>query len=255
MSYGSNGCYSEYVCLPEEVVHKKPKNLSFQEASIVPLVAMTAYRATIENHSLKEGDTIFMTAIAGGVGSFALQFAKLKKVKKIYTIARNEKSKSYIVEKLKIAFDNILLYENKSLDQLKDQLLKTNDNKFFDATFDFVGKDIKKLCLELTGCSSHFSTILPEEENFKFPVWQGICFLRNMSIHEINVGSEAQNKNFASLDIYKKHLKHISQLLENKEISVPDIQVVGSFSLDTIKKAHKLLESSSVKGKLAMTIG
>lgn len=64
----SNGSYAQYACVPQEFVAKKPKNLSFNEAAIIPLAGMTAYRATLAVSAAHQGDIVFVAGAGGGVG-------------------------------------------------------------------------------------------------------------------------------------------------------------------------------------------
>lgn len=72
-----SGTYAELIALPESYVAHKPKGISFAEAAAVPLVALTAYQALHEVAKIGMGDRVLITGAAGGVGSFALQFAKI----------------------------------------------------------------------------------------------------------------------------------------------------------------------------------
>ena len=252
---GSNGSYAQYSCVPEELVAKKPKNISFNEAASIPLAAMTAYRATIVSRAVKEHDVVFVAGAGGGVGSFALQLLRHAKVKDIYTIARDEKSASFLVENLGLKRENIVLYENLAIEELKEQLLGKNNGRFFDATFDFVGGERKRLCLELTNYSGHFSTVLPEEK-FDYPFWgeNDIPRARNISVHQVNIGAELGSKYKESMQVYVKHLQELTSLLETGVINPPSVNVVGPFSVDTVKEGHRLLEECTVKGKLVMEV-
>jgi len=71
-----DGAYAEYIVLPESSVALKPKNLSFEEAAGVPLAALTAYQALFDAGDVQSGETVLVHAAAGGVGGFAVQFAK-----------------------------------------------------------------------------------------------------------------------------------------------------------------------------------
>lgn len=69
------GSMAEYcVARCENVVHK-PENISFEEAASIPLAGMTALQA-FQKAGLKEGDRVFITGGAGGVGTLAIQLAK-----------------------------------------------------------------------------------------------------------------------------------------------------------------------------------
>lgn len=251
----SNGSYAQYSCVPQELVVKKPKNLSFNEASTIPLAAMTAYRATLSVSAVKKGDIVFVAGAGGGVGSFAIQLLKMAEVAKIYTIAKDEESARFLTENIGINKDHILIYEGLSTQELKEKLLAMNKGHFFHATFDFVGGKMKSLCLELTGLSGHFSTVVPEM-NFDFPFWEenAIPRARNLSVHQVAIGAELGSKEKGSLQIYKNHLKIIMDLLEVGKLKPPFITVIGLLSKKTVQKAHELMESGRVKGKLVMLV-
>jgi len=73
-----HGAYAEYIALPEGQAALKPKNMSFEEAATVPLAALTAYQALFDNAKLRKNDTVLVHAAAGGVGTFAVQLAKVR---------------------------------------------------------------------------------------------------------------------------------------------------------------------------------
>ena len=251
----SNGSYAQYSCVPEELVEKKPKNLSFNEAAAVPLASMTAYRATLATSAVKEGDVVLIIGAGGGVGSFAMQFLKYAKVKTIYTVAKNEESAQFLIRTMGFDRNHILVYDTLSIEELKERLLQMNNGRFFDATFDFVGGEMKRLCLELTGYSGHFSTILPEEK-FEFHFW-GECSIprgRNLSVHQVNIGAELADASRYSMQVYVQHLRIITDLLESETIKPPVITIIGTFNVKTVQDAHLLLEGRRVKGKLVMEV-
>ena len=69
------GTAAELVSVPERLVTRKPRSLSFEDAAAVPLAAMTAYQALVEAAQVKAGDRVLVHAAAGGVGHFAVQIA------------------------------------------------------------------------------------------------------------------------------------------------------------------------------------
>ncbi len=70
------GTLAEFVPVKESSLALKPKNLSMEEAASVPLVALTAWQALVEQANLKKGQKVFIQAGSGGVGTFAIQLAK-----------------------------------------------------------------------------------------------------------------------------------------------------------------------------------
>jgi NADPH:quinone reductase-like Zn-dependent oxidoreductase len=69
------GTFAQYVAINSSVVSKKPGNLSFEEAAGLPLIGLTTIQA-LEKVGLKKNDKILIHAGSGGVGSFAIQYAK-----------------------------------------------------------------------------------------------------------------------------------------------------------------------------------
>ena len=70
------GTFAEYISVNENDLALKPKNLSMEEASSIPLVGLSSWQALIEIAKLKKGQKVFIQAGSGGVGTFAIQLAK-----------------------------------------------------------------------------------------------------------------------------------------------------------------------------------
>ena len=79
------GGWAEYVCVTESEVAAKPKSLSFTEAAALPMGALTAWQALVDVAQLKAGQNILIHGGSGGVGSFAVQIAKIRGARVIST--------------------------------------------------------------------------------------------------------------------------------------------------------------------------
>ncbi|MFT4661358.1 MAG: NADPH:quinone reductase-like Zn-dependent oxidoreductase [Glaciecola sp.] len=71
------GTLAEFVVVTSNAVSKKPGNISFEEAASLPLAGLTALQS-LEYAGIKENDKVLIHAGSGGVGSFAIQYAKAK---------------------------------------------------------------------------------------------------------------------------------------------------------------------------------
>jgi len=71
------GTMAEFVAVTSGAVSKKPGNISFEEAASLPLAGLTALQS-LEYAGIKENDKVLIHAGSGGVGSFAIQYAKAK---------------------------------------------------------------------------------------------------------------------------------------------------------------------------------
>lgn len=253
----SNGSYAQSVCLPQEFVAKMPAALNFEQAASLPVAALTAYRAIIASRAVQKADAVFIAGAGGGVGSLAVQMAKAAGAKEIFTVAGSEESREFLQKQLGLKKECILLYRALSHEQLLHKLVQMNGGQLFNASFDFVGKEMKRLCLELTAHGGHFATIVPEGDNFDFPVWErgkSLCFNRNLSLHFIFLGAESFSGPQQSWGVYSRQLNEIVQFFEKGILKTPHIEVLGDLSLETVIRAHRMLEEGKVKGKLVMRI-
>lgn len=73
-----NGAYAEYIIADDALVALKPKSIDHIQASGIALAGMTAWQALFDVAELQPGQRVLIHAAAGGVGTFAVQFAKWK---------------------------------------------------------------------------------------------------------------------------------------------------------------------------------
>ncbi|MFS0861169.1 NAD(P)-dependent alcohol dehydrogenase [Fredinandcohnia sp. 179-A 10B2 NHS] len=71
------GGFAEYVSVPETSLVMKPYNLSFEEAASVPMAGVTALQGIRDKGKIKPGQKVLINGASGGVGTFAIQLAKL----------------------------------------------------------------------------------------------------------------------------------------------------------------------------------
>jgi NADPH:quinone reductase-like Zn-dependent oxidoreductase len=72
------GAYAEFVAVPAADLAPMPRTLNFVSAASVPLAALTAWQGLFDHGGLHEGERVLIHGGAGGVGHFAIQFAKAK---------------------------------------------------------------------------------------------------------------------------------------------------------------------------------
>jgi NADPH:quinone reductase len=72
------GFYAEYVAVPAENVAPPPRRLDLRRAGAIPVTGLTALQGVDDVLRVKRGESIIVHAASGGVGSLALQFAKLR---------------------------------------------------------------------------------------------------------------------------------------------------------------------------------
>lgn len=72
------GTYADYTVVDENLLVKIPENISYKEAAAVPLAGLTAYQVLFDHGKLQAGQKVLIHAGSGGVGTFAIQLAKLQ---------------------------------------------------------------------------------------------------------------------------------------------------------------------------------
>ena len=92
LDFGRDGAYAEYVAAGIRTLALKPSSLDHVQAAAVPLAALTAWQSLFDSASLSAGQTVLIHGAAGGVGHFAVQFAKWKGAKVIGTASAGNES-------------------------------------------------------------------------------------------------------------------------------------------------------------------
>jgi len=74
------GAFAEYACVPAASVAGKPAGMTFEQAAAIPQAGMLAVQGLIDVGRIQSGQKLLLNGAGGGVGTFALQIAKLHDV-------------------------------------------------------------------------------------------------------------------------------------------------------------------------------
>ena len=126
------GGYAQYVSVPRQNVLPKPRDLSFAEAACLPLTFLTAWTMLVRRAELKPGETVLVHAAGSGVGSAAVQIAKLLGAKVIATASTKEK----LSKAKELGADHLINYtETDFLEEVK----RITNRKLVDVVFEHIG--------------------------------------------------------------------------------------------------------------------
>ncbi len=120
----AGGGYAEYVAVPVAMLTRKPDAVSFVEAASLPVVSLTAWQALFDFGGLQAGQSVLIHGGAGGVGMFAVQFAKRKGASPIYVTA-SAGDKAFVAG---LGADTVIDYENERFEEIAknvDMVLET----------------------------------------------------------------------------------------------------------------------------------
>lgn len=119
------GCYAEYVIVKENEVSRKPATLDYLAAAAVPLAGLTAWQGLFRYGGLQSGQRVLIHGGSGGVGHFAIQFAKAKGAHVITTVSGKN-----VEFAQRLGADEVIDYKNQRFE---------NQAHDIDVVFDLIG--------------------------------------------------------------------------------------------------------------------
>ncbi|MDX8045613.1 NAD(P)H-quinone oxidoreductase [Gracilibacillus sp. S3-1-1] len=133
MGLVNGGAYAEKAVMPADRAMKVPESLSFEEAAAIPEVYLTAYQTLYWLGNLKETETVLIHAGASGVGTAAIQLAKVLSNARVITTAGSEEKLSYCRE---LGADVVINYKEQDF---AAEVERATDGQGVNLILDFVG--------------------------------------------------------------------------------------------------------------------
>lgn len=236
------GTFAEYIAIHEDDIALKPKNLNFEEAASIPLVGLTSYQALTDILQLKKGQKILIQAGAGGVGTFAIQLAKLMGA----TVATTASEAGANLVK-SLGADEIINYKTEKFEEIL---------KNYDAVFDTLGGEILEKSFGIIKDGGKLVSVsgLP---NARFGKEYGSGFFKTLlfsaASHKLTGLEKKHNVQYTFLFMKPsgEQLRIIANFIETGKIK-PIIDKV--FSFKDAQKAMEYAESGRAKGKIILKI-
>ncbi len=134
-----DGGYAEYVKTPEMNVVPIPGDLNFDEAAAVPLVFLTAWHMLFGRARLQPGEDVLVVGAGSGVGSAAIQVAKLVGCRVIATAGTDEK----LAKARALGADDIINHMRQSI---AEEVARLTDKRGLDVVVEHVGQAVWDDC-------------------------------------------------------------------------------------------------------------
>ncbi|SFL43989.1 putative NAD(P)H quinone oxidoreductase, PIG3 family [Gracilibacillus orientalis] len=242
MGLVNGGAYAEKAAMPAERAMKIPDSLSFAEAAAIPEVFLTAFQTLYWIGQLKENETILIHAGASGVGTAAIQLAKVMSDAQVIITAGSEEKLDYC---RKLGADTVINYKEQDF---AEEVLQATNKKGVDLILDFVGASYWK---------QNYKSIAVDGR------WVLIGVLGGNTVNQVNL-----------MDLMAKRIQLTGTLLTPRsdeykaELSKDFInKTIDHFEQDTIKpviditfpiteaaNAHKHMEANKNIGKIILTV-
>ncbi len=225
-----DGTYAEMIAVPARSVHAIPDTLSFEDAAAMPIVFKTAWRMLTTKARAQPGETVLVHAIGSGVGTAALQIAKLLGCRVIATAGADWK----LDRALEMGADETVNYADP--ETWPEIVLALTEGEGVDVIIDSVGAPLWDGSFRVLGRQGRFVTC-GVTAGHRVSLHLGQTFLRGLEI--MGIGG------FRTSDF-----ETVMRLTRQGMLR----GTVGRvFPLSEAAEAHRLMESRDFFGKIVLT--
>jgi len=239
------GSNSEYHLVDERIVAKKPQSFDMAHAAALPLTAITAYEALFDRMGISiegesAGKTILIIGGAGGVGSIAIQLAKIANLRVIATASRPE-SQGWC---RKIGADEVIDHTKSIPDQLQrlncsmvDYILNNSSTEQHWAAMSKVIRPLGRICC-LVDTTEAVDLNALKKKSVTF-AWE-FMFTRPM---------------YQTEDMIEQHklLSQVACWVDAGMIQSTLTETLSPINAANLRTAHAKLEAGHMIGKLVLT--
>ncbi|MCM3121581.1 MULTISPECIES: NADPH:quinone oxidoreductase family protein [unclassified Mesobacillus] len=232
-----SGGYAEYALADCRGLIPLQDNMDFEQAAALPLQGLSAYHILKTMGRLEKEETVLVHAAAGGVGTLAVQLAKLLGAGKVIATASNQEKLALAAE---LGADVLINYTEQGWEE---KVLEATGGKGVDVALEMAGGEIfnKTLkCLATFGRLVIYGVASGEQSRF----YPSSLMARNQSV----IG-------FFLPQIMRKPALIQSSMAEMlRFISEGQLKLTigGVYPLEQAAEVHRLLQSRQTKGKLIL---
>ena len=225
-NFPGDGSYAEYCVAKAGQFALKPKSISFNAAAGVPLAGLTAWTGIFGFGKLRAGQRILINGASGGVGSFAVQFAKAKGA---YVIGvASAQNQSYLQ---KIGADEVIDYKTQKFEDLLQDI---------DVVFDAAPHRDNYERLRSVKVLKDGGILVSVNIDFPF----------NDEVTQALAAKHAAGE-LVAVQMRQDWLKEIAQLIDEGKVNVEISEV---YPLEQVAEAHRESETWHVRGKLILEV-
>jgi len=237
-SMNKYSAYGEVVLMPDYVVVKHPKSLSFVEAASIWMMFVTAYGALILDAQVTKGDFVIIPAASSSVGLAAIQLVNYAGATPI-AFTRTSAKRGQLLE---AGATHVIATEE--VDMLQE-VMRITDGKGARVIFDPVGgPNFPKLIAALAHQGIVYLYGLLGEGETPIPILQVLRKLPTIKVYSLSyvVADEARRK--AAVDY----------ILKGLDSGALKPVIDRTFKFDEMVEVHRYLEGNSQFGKIVVTV-
>ncbi|MEP1472520.1 MAG: NADP-dependent oxidoreductase [Halieaceae bacterium] len=230
---GSQGSYAEYVVADDHLVAHLPAGLGLDLAAALPIAALTAWQALFDRGALQQGQQVMIHGGAGGLGGFAVQFARWAGAKVAATCSTRN------VEYLKsLGVDRVIDYQREDI----AAAIADWTTAGLDLLVDAVGVSTLPDSLILVKHGGTLVSIPTLVDDPDPEVATQAALARGVT----HIFSTMDDQNCAPA------LEKIAGLLVSGDITAPPVR---QFPLQEAAEVHQIIQSGHNRGKFVLKVG
>jgi NADPH:quinone reductase len=232
-----SGGYAEYVNVDERGVIPIPDELDFQQAVTLPVQGLSAYHILKTMGRLEEGETVLIHAAAGGVGTLAVQLAKIFRAGNIIATASTEEKRALAKQ---LGADAAIDYTKEGW---KDEVLEYTNGKGVDVALEMAGGDIFHQTLD---CLAPFGRLVV------YGVASGQFTRMNparLMEKNLSVIGFFLPQIMRKSELYQQSLQELLTYVQTGKLI---LAIGGVYPLEQAAEVHRLLQSRKTHGKLIL---
>lgn len=236
----ASGGYAEYVCIHQDMAIPIPSDWSFEEAAAVPEVFLTAFQALIWLAKIQPQEKIMIHAGASGVGTAAIQLARLKQASSLVTASAAKHQTC-----LDLGAEYAIEYKTQDFEQ---EVLSLTGQQGVDVILDFIGAPYFQKNLNILKPDGRLIQ-LAFMGGVKVPEVSIVPILRKR-LQIIGSTLRARSLDY-KIKLTRDFLDQFWKSFERKEIK-PIVDSV--FDWTNAAKAHEYMEANKNQGKIILKI-
>jgi len=238
------GTNAEFHLVDERIVGAKPKSLDFAAAAALPLTTITAYEALFDRLKVQDpvsgaARSILIIGGAGGVGSIAIQIARVLTDLTVIATASRRETQDWVKD---LGAHHVIDHSSPIAPQVAALGIGAPGFIFSTTNTDLHISDI----VEVIAPQGRFALI----DNPK--TLDVVPFMRkSASIHWELMFTRPL---FETPDMIEQHrlLNRISELVDAGKIRTTLSETIGPINAANLKKAHAMVETGRMKGKAVL---
>lgn len=240
VAFPKSGSYAEYIVADEDLTFVIPDNVGFEVAAASPLVAFTSYKLLADVARLQKGETVLIHAASGGIGTTAIQIARILGASLIIGTVGNGRKAGAV---LAAGADEVIAHDEADFVERVNAL---TEGRGVDIILDSIAGETGERsleCLAKFGRLVNFGRASGEAARFRTTDLHSSC----RSVLGFSFGTTRNSRPELVQETAEKVMGYLQD-------GLLDMKIGKRFALKDAAEAHRLVESRLGTGKVLLVV-